>query len=79
MTEATPPPVMAPERRRNPTHWSPNRTHDLTASTMALGALIVVGILALRGSEAALGALIGILSAATGFLMRGRVEPTNGG
>jgi hypothetical protein len=74
MTEPAPTALPVIHERRLP-RWSARQTHDITASAMALGALVVVSILALRGSEAALGALLSILSAATGFLMRGRVEP----
>ncbi len=64
---------------RRPRRLSEQRIHDLTASILAVGALAVVSVLALRGSESALGALIGILSAATGYLMRGRIDPPQAG
>jgi hypothetical protein len=78
MTEATPAPLPNPERRSRPARISDQGIRDLTATLLTLGALVVVGVLALRGSEAALGALIGILSAATGYLLRAKVSEAKG-
>lgn len=51
---------------------------NLTASVMTILALLAVGFLAIvRDNATALGALISILSAATGWFLRGRVEQGN--
>ena len=41
---------------------------------MVVGAGAVIGWLALQGNESAAGALIGVVSAGTGFYLRGKVE-----
>lgn len=52
-----------------------NRITELGALSMVAVALAVVSILALRGHEAATGALIGVVSAGVGFFLRGKVSP----
>lgn len=51
-----------------------DRIPEWGALLMVLAALAVVSILALRGNEAAAGALIGVLSGGTGFFLRGKVQ-----
>lgn len=47
---------------------------DLGPLAMVMLALGIVSVLALRGHEAAAGALIGTVSAGVGFYLRGRVQ-----
>ena len=47
---------------------------ELGALAMVAVALCVVSYLALRGSEAAVGALIGVLSAGVGFFLKSRTS-----
>jgi len=44
------------------------------ALAMVLVALLVVAVLALKGSEPALGAIIAVVSAGTGYMLRGKVQ-----
>ena len=51
------------------------RMSELGALGMVAVALIVVSVLALRGNEAAAGAIIGVVAAGVSFFLRGRVSP----
>lgn len=48
---------------------------NLAAVGMVLIAMAVVAWLAATGSKESLGALISVVSAGTGYFMRGRVQP----
>lgn len=50
---------------------------DVLASVIAVVALIVVGVLALRGQDAAAGAFITTLAASVGWYLRGKVAEPN--
>lgn len=54
------------------------RLRDVTASAMTLLSLLATIFMAVvRGNDTALGALIAILAAATGWYLRGRVEASS--
>ena len=56
------------------------KLQELGALAMVAVAMAVVGYLALNGNETAAGALIGVISSATSFYLRGRVQtPTTTG
>ena len=51
------------------------RIPEWGALAMVLLAMTIVARLALAGNETALGAMISVVSAGTGFFLRGRVSP----
>ena len=47
---------------------------EFGALLMVIVAVLVVSFLALKGSEAALGALLGVMSTGTGYFLRGKIQ-----
>lgn len=47
---------------------------DLVGALVAIGGVVIVGYLAVTGSEQAGGAIVALVAAATGWLFRGRLE-----
>lgn len=50
------------------------KVEELGGLVMVIIALLVISVIALKGSETAVGALIGILSSGGAFYLRGKVQ-----